>query len=229
MAIGITDDKHYIDIANTLRNRLDSPELTFKPEDMANAINQVYQHGYETSQAECQAMHFNSSILGSGSKKLSIPMPFMPDTLYVYSSNPYSGSVMNSISGFMVDFRACGGVAGIAAFSSSHNILGTGAIRPSAFSTMFSYSDGVFSFEGSTAMASLVWRPNARYTVIAAKYPAEDGKNMLIEEINQLPDQVPSGHNGELTYYLAAVNRYLTTEEWEELIDKKPNWNFIMQ
>lgn len=46
MALVVTDNKHYNDIANAIREKTET-ENTFKPEEMPGAINDVYDAGYD--------------------------------------------------------------------------------------------------------------------------------------------------------------------------------------
>ena len=55
-----------------------------------------------------------------------------------------------------------------------------------------------------------------------------DYLQQLREQIALLPDVVPQNSSGTLTYTREAVERYMTAEEWENLIATKPNWTFVM-
>lgn len=46
MAKGVTDDRHYISIADAIREKIDTA-TTYKPEEMANGVNDAYNAGIE--------------------------------------------------------------------------------------------------------------------------------------------------------------------------------------
>lgn len=186
--------------------------------------------GREIAEAECRANHVSLSILGSGTRKLSIPIPFMPDTISVFSINPYSGTIADTFKSLVLDMRCYGQHMGNALYCLSHGTVASAMLAPSGVSRFVKYEDGVFSFELSEGMLpNLIWPENVRYTVIASKYSAETGLQLVTEHIALLPDTVPEGSNGELVYYQDFLLRYISLPDWEKLIATKPNWTFVLK
>ena len=205
-----------------------------KLQTVAENQQRVYDAGYEKSraecQAECQAVHFSTSVYGSGIPKLEIPIPFMPDMLSVYCVDAFTENTPLSYLGVQVDFRACGKASGVYRGVASTGQLASVSCSPSLRDKDFNYSNGVLTFvPTSGTSATLNFREQSKYAVVATTYPGEDGKTLLREQIENLPDQVPSGQSNQLTFTRAAVERYMTAEEWENLIATKPNWKFVMQ
>mgnify|MGYP007111686212 CR=1 FL=1 len=64
---------------------------------------------------------------------------------------------------------------------------------------------------------------------MAQKLPGYSIINSVTEEIELLPDEVPSNHTGTLIYNQVAVYSAFTEEEWTALIAKKPNWTFVFE
>jgi hypothetical protein len=73
------------------------------------------------------------------------------------------------------------------------------------------------------------FRNNIRYHIIAHYFPDYSIRDSLTEEINLLPDIVPSDHTGTLTYNKNAVYSAFSEEEWIALTSQKLNWTFVLE
>ena len=65
--------------------------------------------------------------------------------------------------------------------------------------------------------------------MVAVKFPDENPRDLLVEQIEALPDAVPQGCTGQLPYTESVVYTYFTPEEWASLTAKKPNWTFVLK
>ena len=188
-----------------------------------------YFTGREHAAKECAEKHFAISVLGSGTRRLSIAIPFEPDVIEVYSSHPYSGQVADCYKGFSVDMRTCGRYMGNLIYCVKDTIA-TAMITPVSGRSYLSYQEGVLTFEMPTnVIPTVIWPKNVRYTIIAVRYPDETPGDLLREQILSLPDAVPSGSSGTMHYYRSVLEKYISLEEWESLTAQKPNWNFVLE
>ena len=201
-----------------------------KLQTVAENQQRVYDAGYEKSQAECQAVHFSTSVFGNGTRRMDFPVPFEPDVFAFICNDAYAADTAYCYRGLIVDFRSACKFEGQMLATNSNGGAGSLSLSPGVISTFTRYENGVVTHEIlGTQYQSYYFPRGVKYSVMAIKYPGEDGATLLREQIENLPDQVPSGHSGQLIYYTAAVERYMTTEEWENLIATKPNWTFVMQ
>ena len=197
-------------------------------ENLIAVYDTGFAKGESHGQAACQAVHYTDVVKGSGTRRMEFLIPFQPDLFSVYSTSHEAEQVAGSFRGMLIDFRGCGTLVG--------NVLAvvaggaaSAAVTPALAALYFRYENGVLIFEPpADKLTGLLFRENAGYSVTAVKYPQESGGVLLRKQIASLPDQVPQGRSSTLTYNRAAVERYMTPKEWEELIATKPNWTFVM-
>lgn len=67
-----------------------------------------------------------------------------------------------------------------------------------------------------------------RYYISAQYIPNYSIRSAVIEEINLLPDVVPSYHAGTIEYNEAAIYSAFTANEWIELTGTKTAWTFVL-
>ncbi len=197
-----------------------------------------YEEGYDvgaedggiSARKHCLMNHYTESVLGNGTRRLQLQVPFQPDVVAVYSTNPYSNEGANTFKSLLADMRACGKYSVYLQCCDNGGQHTTGSVTTTMARQFISYKDGVWQFElRSDLLPSVVWAENVRYTIMAVKFSDEDPERLLSEQIMLLPDSPPAGSSGTLTYSKTAIDAYYTSEQWKNLTDLKPNWRFVLQ
>lgn len=195
-----------------------------------------YEFGYDTgvidggisARENCLMTHYTVSVLGNGTRHLQVQIPFQPDMVALYSTNPYSSEVANTFKSMLLNLRSCGKFAGFIQYCNPEGVQATGSVNTSSLKSMSAYQNGVWDFEMSAdRLPSVLWQENVRYWIIAAKFEDADLAQIVEEEIRFLPDVPPAG-NGRLTYNKDAIYKHFTPEQWQELTAQKPNWQFVL-
>ena len=197
-----------------------------------------YNRGYEKGKQEggiagrepCLMNHYTATFFGSGTNELLLDIPFQPDIVTVYTTHSYTSCFPNCYRGFTVDLRACGRHMGNFYYTLGEGITRSAWLTSTLEGTIVSFQDGKFRFGlDAEAVKDVAWIPNIQYRLIAMKFPEENGKQLLQEEIMNLPDTVPQDFSGQLAYVKSVVYTYFTPEEWESLTAQKPNWTFVLK
>lgn len=178
------------------------------------------------NQQAIATQYFKTSFLGDGTKKASIPMPFLPDVVDITGVSAFVDTAVNNFYTMSFDRRAAGRYSGKYGYCSRQGGMGNGMVGISSVLGAISYENGVFTWHAPALPA--VWSPYVRYTVVAVRYPEQTTRQMVEEEIALLPDAVPSGNSGTLTYTTSQINANFTSEQWASLIGTKPNWSFSL-
>ena len=196
-----------------------------------------YEEGYDkgvsdggiSAREKCILTHYTESTLGSGTPRIQAQIPFQPDMVAVYSTNPFSSEAAYTFKSLLVNLSSCGKYAGFIQYCSSEAIQSTGSINTSSMKMLFSYENGEWSFEmPAERLPGVVWKEKVRYWIIAAKFEDEDPVRIVEEQLRLLPDVPPEG-SGTLTYNEEAIYRHFTPQQWQDLISQKPNWNIVLQ
>ena len=197
-----------------------------------------YSRGYNTGMLEggiagrlpCLTNHYITSFFGSGTKELIQEIPFEPDIVTVYTTHSYTSQMPNCYRGFTVDMRACGRHMGNVFYVLGEGITKSSWLVSNLDKENVAYPDGKFHFHlVSESVKDVVWVPHIRYNMVAVKFPDENPRDLLVEQIEALPDAVPQGCTGQLSYTESVVYTYFTPEEWAALTAKKPNWTFVLK
>lgn len=170
--------------------------------------------------------YFKTSFIGDGTKKVSIPMPFMPDVVDITGVSAFADTAVNNFFTMSFDRRAASKYSGKYGYCSRQGAMGNGMVSTVRSLESATYEDGIFTWYAPTIPA--VWSPMMRYTFVAVRYPEQTTRQMVEEEIALLPDAVPSGNSGTLTYIAVQINDNFTDEEWAALTGTKPNWTFVL-
>lgn len=168
---------------------------------------------------------YATAVYGNDSRVFEVAIPFVPDAVCVYCQDVYAGAKKDTYRGFMAEMRTAGGYMGQVSYRKSDGTATSSAVGATTGLSTFTYADGVFRFELPAAnIPTVIWRSNARYTVWAAHFPEENVKQLIIDQLERLPDE----EGGTLTFSTKRINDLFTTEEWEALIATKPNWSFVL-
>ena len=200
-----------------------------------------YSLGYENGQVDgrnegvieargkCMMEHFCDSFFGSGTGKISCEIPFRPDVITIYTTHPFSSELANCYRGVTADLRGLGRHMGNVFYCSDLAAIKSGWLASSVSGKTFCYENGVFSFQMTNEQVkNVVWHPSVRYHIVAARFPEESGRQLIEEQIAMLPDAVPQGSSGQLTYDQGVIDLYFTADEWESLTATKKNWTFVL-
>ena len=198
-------------------------------ENLLTVYDSAFSKGESHGQAACQAVHYTTSVIGSGTRRMEFPIPFEPDIFAFFCVSADAVDTPYGYRGLIVDFRSVSRYAGHMMATNANGASGSLSLAPSDVPTFVRYENGVMIYEiEGDRHQSQHFPATARYAVVAIRYPGEDGETLLREQIALLPDVVPQNSSGTLTYTREAVERYMTAEEWENLIATKPNWTFVM-
>lgn len=184
------------------------------------------------NQQEIEMQYFKTSFIGSGTTKASFAIPFMPDVVEILSLSPYITSNEYAYHSLVIDTRTAARWGSFVVFctfaENGGSKLNIATIKAgSIHNGLFSYENGVFTW--NVANQNFVFPQYSRYYVVAARFPNEDAKKIVVEEVSLLPDVVPEGSNGTLIYNKARINAIFTTDEWNALKATKPNWVFVLE
>ncbi len=204
----------------------------------ASGYLEGYDQGYTEGEQEggiqareyCLMQHFTDSVFGNGENELRIPIPFQPDLVTINTCNSYGSEIPNCFRGCCVDMRAWGRHMGnimLCMDSGGFKSLWLGADTTGKY---FEYKDGVFYCRfDSDGYQNTRWMPNVRYNVMAVRYPEENSKDLIREQIEMLPNDPPAGSSGTLTYEGDIIYTHFTEAEWNILTSGKPNWTFVLK
>ena len=170
--------------------------------------------------------YFKTSFIGDGTKKVSIPMPFKPDMIDIVGVSGSVDAVKNNFYTLSFDTRSAGIYSGKYGYCQNTGAMGNGMMRTASVLASISYADGVFTWNAPALPA--LWSNLIRYSVMAVKFPENTTRQMVEEDIRLLPNTVPSGCSGTLSYNTAQINDTFTSEEWAALTGTKPNWTFVL-
>ena len=205
-------------IADAIREKTGKTE-TLGLDAMAKSVGEVYDAGKQEALAE----HFRCSLLGNGTTALRVAIPFEPDIISISSIAPYSVTAPLIMTLVTMDGRSASRYGGRLGYVASQNKPSVAPVTTASIKKYCTYEDGVFCADFNAATKS-VWAENVRYTVVAAKFPEETAKALVVEEVSLLPD----GSSGTLEYNQSRIDELFTADEWATLIAAKPNWTFSM-
>lgn len=195
---------------------------------MAVGVDDVYEAGRAKEKTACEAEHYTASMFGSGTKTLSVEVPFKPDTVMVFANSPYTEAQGSIIRVYSLDLRSCANRTAVMIYTTTAHANGAN-FSTVAMDEFSDYENGILTIQPpSNVSASTTWASNVRYTVTAAKFPEETAKSLVEEQIQLLPDAVPSGNSGTMQYKAARINALFTDVEWATLIETKSNWTFSL-
>lgn len=206
---------------------------------IANKISQIaenstrlYQAGYDKARQESEAISFGITMLGNDTNRLSFKVPFQPDDLAIMTTSPYYDKCSNTHYATYVQPTAYAQYAGIMLYNRT-GTTGNARLKPSHIAQYFTYDETTntftLDFSKQSSIATVKFRSNMRYHIMAHKYSDYSIRDAIIEEINLLPDIVPSEHTGTLTYNQLAIYSALSEEEWIALTAQKSNWTFVLE
>ena len=213
-------------IADAIRGKTGGTE-PLGLDEMAVGVGEVYEAGRVAEHAVCEAVHFHDSFFGNGGKVLTANIPFLPDVLAIYAISPYMEAQGNAVRAFVMDSRACGKRSAILVHVNANKADGA-KISSDAISGFLSYADGVLTVDISGYGITGVWSEDIRYALSAVRFADETVRGLVEEQIRLLPDTVPSGNSGTMTYNQERIDALFTQEEWAALLATKPNWTFSM-
>lgn len=217
---------------------------------IAENMPRIYQKGYGVGQSvgydqgyqegvtvggiagkeSCLMNHYTTTFFGSGTNEVLLEIHFQPDIVMVYTTHSYTSYVPNCYRGFMVDLRACGRHMGNFFYTAGEGVTKSAWLISNLGESITSYRNGIFRFcMDVEALKDVVWMPNIRYHLIAVKFPEENPRDMILEQIYLLPDTVPEGCSGQLPYTESVIYTYFSREEWEFVTSQKPNWTFVLK
>ena len=238
MAKVVTDDKHYRDMADTLRMVLGN-ENTFKSAEMQNAMMSALSkefskgelNGRAEAERECRAKHFAQIVKGDGSTALTLQLPFDPDVLYIFTNDPDARTTVSNVAYVEIDFSALGQLAGkkgctLGGINSYANMI----CAPSTAYGMYARAeDGTATINNvslklnNTDYGVCKFKEGVNYVVLIAKLGLLPLKTRIEESVARLPDTKVTAY-----YQSAKVNEALTSDEWAALMATKPNCTFSM-
>lgn len=210
-------------------------------ENIANKISQIannstrlYEAGYNKAQQENAELFFATSQFGDDTCRFSCLIPFEPDKIAFSSFASYPNNGKNTIQNGQVHMQAYEKYAGaMSAYGSTHSAITNVRMRPSQISTYFTYDPQtqVFTidFSAHSTFNQIKFRSNIKYYFVAQKLPDYSIVDAVTEEIELLPDEVPSDHTGTLLYNQQAIYSVFTEGDWEALTFKKPKWTFVLE
>lgn len=196
-----------------------------------------YERGYDegafagglSAREQCLMTHYTTTFYGNGTEEFVHQIPFKPDIVTVFTTNSYTSYMPYTYRGFTFDLRACGRHMGVFYYSSAVGGNKSGWLVSNFGGQKVYYQDGAFHCKIiAEQLKNVIWVPFIKYHLIAVRFPEESGKEMLREQILSLPDEIPAGTEGRLEYAKTVVDGYFTEEEWESLVNQKPNWEFVL-
>lgn len=253
MAIVKTDNKHYKNIAEAIREATGN-QKPFAPYEMAEGVHSAHDKGYETGFTDgdtegwqegyqvgvsdgyvwgeqtatdaCKAKYYATVIPGSGETTLSFHVPFEPDLICIVGFDPTCLLVNYTNMLFVFDVAAFGLMGGFVVTSKGSNVQNGAMTTVTALNRYSQASDGTVTIQKIIALSGNpdgTFASNVMYSVTAVKYTDKTDKERITEMVNSLDG---SAEGKSLTLNRAKVNAAFTTEEWNALIATKPNWTF---
>ena len=244
MAKVTTDSIHYETIADTLRHYGDN-QNSYTPAQMADAVGKTcrqhytygktdgygmgYAEGSEAEKAVCRGKHYSGYFNGDDSRNLSLVLPFRPHIFLICTTDPYATSQSGTFLNMTMDLRSFDRYTGsILCCNANGNVTNT-RVPSSARDSIFSYQGGVFTFKPlESQLPGVLWRSGVRYSITAANFGSEITTVAIVDQILNLPDEVPQGNSGQLIFHKGTVEECFSGTEWEQLTAQKPNWTFTL-
>ena len=242
MALVITDDRNYKDIADAIRMGTEKTNAIY-PHQMPNEIksgysvqyNMGYNHGtYEGAEQgraeateEFNSKHFSQIIKGDGTTSLTFNLPFEPDFVSVFANSADARTLKGTVSYFDIDLAALGQIIGKCGATAGKNGTGNYENRlmpPATALSMYQRADdGTVTISNvATASTPVCYFANVvDYYVLASKYDLPPLKTQIEESVRRLPDTSCTAY-----YQQVKIDAALTTSEWEALMAEKPNCTF---
>lgn len=245
MAKVTTDDIHYKNIADALRHYGEDHTAAYTPAQMAEAVGKTcrqhyeygktdgYGRGYaaggEAEKAVCRTMHYSGQFMGNDSRELSLVIPFKPQLLLIYTTDPYATSQSGTFLNMAMDLRSFERYTGSILCCNANGNVTNIRVPSSARDSIFTYSGSLFTFKPlESQLPGVVWRSGVRYGITAANFGIESVSAAIVQQIVDLPDEVPPGNSGQLVYHKGTIENNFFGTEWEQLTAQKPNWTFTL-
>lgn len=205
-------------LADAIRTGAELPEDALSLDAMAAAIPAVRAAGKHLAEAVCAGRHFVTVVHGSGTKSLSVEIPFYPDAIAFVSANPRV--CPNQVIFYAYTPHAVY-AKGINLYSTASSVAYGGVARQDG-SSLVDYTDGVLTASViETVVGSFA---DTDYIVLASKTETRTDREILEDFVEGLADT-----GGSVTLKKATVNAAVTDAEWAALIAAKPNRTFILK
>ena len=222
MAIIKTDDAHYKSIAAKIREKT-GLETTYKPSEMVDGIEEVYEVGVYEEHTRCVEKHFATTIMGNGQTSISFHVPFEPDFISIVCNDPdivaANPPLVNAV---YFDLRSFSRMGGMCVVGRSTLVTNTATQSQDIWKRYSRADDGTITIKDIAGSYIGSFKANRPYLVCAIKYVEQTDKERITEYIRSLDG------SGSTVINQAKVNAAFTDEEWAALIAEKPNWTFTL-
>lgn len=187
---------------------------------MDKKLTQIAENSLELYN-RCKNNHFVTTITGDGTESLSFRLPFEPDALQVFCTDPRLLYCQYAVAFFNADLMGLGLAAAIYQTILDRNIVNTAMTTNTVGSRVSRAEDGTVTLTNITDKGTAcVFALGLPYTVVASRYTDKTLRQRYEEFVNSLTG------SGTAQVCKAKVYEAFTAEQWAALTATKPDWTF---
>lgn len=170
---------------------------------------------------KCTDNHFVATVLGDGTETLTVAIPFAPDAVWVFCTDPVLRAQDDLVAFFNADLGSLGYLCAVSQCSNGVTYFGMVMTNTSVFNRYSQAQDGTVTIHNVSAKNGFgKFGEGLAYHIIAVKYIDKTDKERFTELVERLTG------SGRLQVWADKVHAAFTDEEWTALTATKPDWTF---
>lgn len=169
----------------------------------------------------CKLWHYGTVIPGDGTDKLTFKLPFKPDSLQIFCTDPRILPQQYTVSFLNADLAGIGRVAAVSNTANNGNLVNLAMTTDSILNRVSQAEDGTVTVSNITeAGNTCTFGADLPYVVIATRYTDKTYRQRFEEFVESL--------TGSGTCHICKTKVYeaFTEAEWTALKATRPNWTF---
>ena len=169
----------------------------------------------------CHLKHYVATVFGDGSRQLTFKLPFQPDALQVFCTDPRLLFSEYAVAFFNADLNGLGLAAAMYQTVREGNLVNTANTTSSVTSRVLQAEDGMVTLTNITDKGTAcVFAAAMPYVVVASKYTDKT--------LRQRYEEFVAGLTGSGTAQVCKtkVSQCFTEQEWTDLKATRPDWTF---
>lgn len=186
----------------------------------------VFEAGKQKAKEVCLAQHFAKQVVGDGSQKLQLHIPFEPDQIFVTGFYPSGYKKANAISLFAADLASFSYIGALSTVYTAGGTLGSSVMTTVSVRKRYQRAeDGIVTIEnvvGSPTSTVGFFEKGMPYVVTAVRYDKAPDHERIAEFVRGLTG------SGTVMLNAQKVHAAFTEEAWQSLIAEKPDWTFTL-
>ncbi len=188
---------------------------------MEEKLTQIAENSVELYN-RCRNYHYVATIPGDGTAYLTFKLPFTPDALQVFCTEPRLLFHEYAVAFFNADLCGLGLAAAMYQTIRENNLVNTAMTTGTVESRVQVGEDGTVTLMNITDKGTPCSFPlGFPYTVVASKYTDKTYRQRYEEFVESLTG------SGTAQVCKKKVDAAFTPEEWAALIATRPDWTFM--